>query len=198
MSQLNAFRSACGPRRVNDGREVIRRDAPCHSLQFGVSSAWTLVHQLLHANGFAAPDCIHHHNPFDAGLSLRRKHFLKLGCGRNENYLGARIAKDVSGLLSCQRGVDRDHGRSQQETGEVGSRPLRAVLAQNSNAISFGNSPTGQRPGHSGDTPVKLLGTDGKPRSGSPREHQLFLPAVHNPEKYLIQCPRLHSRIPFC
>src|SRR5207247_11148502 len=84
---------------------------------------------------------VNYHNFFNYRLILNAENFLQVFPVRNENDSSPGIAEDVGRLLCCQRRVNGDDNRAQQQGSEVSNGPLRTILAKNRNPIPLGNPP---------------------------------------------------------
>ncbi len=99
---------------------------------------------------------VHDHDSLDLRLRENRLDLAQLMLGGNENDAGTGVAQGVGGLLGSQRGVDRNGDGAEQQDGEVGGRPLRAILAENGDSITFVDAPFLQRANGSGDVPAEV------------------------------------------
>jgi hypothetical protein len=51
------------------------------------------------------------------------------------------IVEDVGSLVGGLGGINRDRDRAQRERGEIGNRPLRAIFAEDGDAIAVVDAP---------------------------------------------------------
>src|SRR5208283_4596961 len=101
---------------------------------------------------------IHDHDLLDLGLREDGPNFAKLVFRRDKDHAGTGVAQGVSGLFGSERRVNGHGDRAQQQNGEIGSGPLRAILAKNRDAIALLDAPSLQGANGGGD--VALGGSE--------------------------------------
>ena len=91
------------------------------------------------------------------------------------------IVEEERGLLRCLGGINRNRDRAQGQRREIGDRPLRAILAEDGDAIAFANAPGFKRASHAHDAAVNLGGRDGHPAQDLSLQHDAVAAVSRRP-----------------
>ena len=100
---------------------------------------------------------VHDDDVLQVGLLANSGDLFVLLAGGNEDDARLGILQHEQALLAGLRGVDRDVDDPQQQAGEIGDRPLRAVLAEYDDAVALLDSP-GLQLARGGVDPAAQLG----------------------------------------
>ena len=130
---------------------------------------------------------VHDDDVLQSGLLANAGDFRLLLGGRDKDGACAGIAQDESRLFRRQSRINRNCDGSDQQTGEIGNRPLRPVFAENGDAVSLGDAPLAQRLRHSHHFLVKLLRRDGDPVDVAAVHHHHPVIAFHHGKEDVVE-----------
>ena len=149
---------------------------------------------LRHAHRAGVVGSVHHHQLLQRSLVANGEDFLQLRFAGDKNNARPRIAQDISGLIGCERGIDRDRDRSQQQGSEVGNCPLRPVLAQNGNPVTSADAPLSQPARHRRDPAAKRVRRNRAPFIPQLLQHHPGMLAFDHSKKHIVKGAQAHSK----
>jgi hypothetical protein len=115
------------------------------------------------SDGMRGFDWVHDDDSFHRCSGNDRRNFAQLLFSGEKNDATAGILQNEFRLLGGEGGIDGDGDRPDELAGKVRGGPLRAVFAQDGDAVALGNSPGEQGLRNSGDVAVKLSRGSGYP-----------------------------------
>ena len=171
VGQHRSLRSSGRARGVNNCCQVVGPNRPRAGIELRIEVGRPLQHQFLHLDGVRTFDWVHHQNPLHRRLLLNGQHLFQLVLRGHSDDARPGIVEDEGSLLRRLRGINRNRDRAQGKHREIGDRPLRAIFAEDGDAIAFANSPGFKRASDAHDAAVNLRGRDRRPAQGSSLQH---------------------------
>jgi len=104
-----------------------------------------------------------HQDPLQRRVPLDGQHLFQLVLRGHRDDARPGISEDERSLLRCLCGINGNRDRAQGKRREISDRPLRAIFAEDGDAIAFANTPGFQRASDSHDAAVNLRGRDRNP-----------------------------------
>src|ERR1700688_3581363 len=198
MAEHGPFGSSSGAGSVDNRGQIVRLNRTGGRFGLRVESGGALGHEFIHVPASDGKfggnlDVIHDDDFLNLRLGENRLQLAQLMFGGKENDAGAGIAESICGLFGSQRRIDGDANGPKQENGEVGGGPLRAILAENGDAISFANAPVRESASGSGHVTAKIRRRYGQPLSHLAIEHGAVKIAFGGGKEDVVQRGQAHG-----